>query len=78
MIPVLTQPCLDNEMIPIGVVRAHSLQQVGHSDRFDSLVEQIRAAAPAGTDALYNLQFDHDYLRGTADAFRKPVGKRCR
>lgn len=74
-IPVLTQPCADVHLRPLGAVIAESDWHDKFDKRFYTLIDNIREAALPGTRRIYNLQWvhrdfhGHQYLRGTADCF---------
>ncbi len=74
-IPVLTQPCQDIHLRPLGAVTAESAWDGKFQVRFTTLIDAIREAALPGTQRIYNLQwvnrdyYGHLYIRGTADCF---------
>ena len=77
MIPVLTQPCTESTLIPIGAFTADGEWNGTFGEQFDTMVEAMAAkAAELGADRAYNLHWKtgshhgHTWLIGTADAYR--------
>jgi hypothetical protein len=87
MIPVLTQPCQDQSLVPIDVVAADSKGiltidltcGLHFHALFKTLLESLREHAPQGTARLYNFRYEYkhfrglSFLRGTADAYGQQV-----
>jgi hypothetical protein len=76
-IPVLTQPCNDHWLHPLGAIAAEGASAEAFAEQFASLKRALIKKAPPGTIAIYNLRYEyraihgHKFLRGTADAYGK-------